>query len=42
MMILGVSSLIYSIHNRDQQREYRRERAEAAKKARQAKLHEGK
>lgn len=33
MMILGVSSLIYSIHNRDQQREDRQARSEAAKEA---------
>ncbi len=31
MMILGVSSLIYSIHNREQQREDRLARSEAAK-----------
>ncbi len=34
MMILGVSSLIYSAHNRDQQREDRIARSEAAKAAR--------
>lgn len=33
MMILGVSSLIYSIHNREQQREDRIARSEAAHKA---------
>lgn len=33
MMILGVSSLIYSIHNREQQREDREARSEVAKKA---------
>lgn len=33
MMILGVSSLIYSAHNRDQQREDKEARSEAAKKA---------
>lgn len=32
MLILGVSSLIYSVHNRDQQREDRIARREAAKK----------
>lgn len=34
MMILGVSSLIYSIHNREQQREDREARSEAAKESR--------
>jgi len=34
MMILGVSSLIYSVHNREQQREDRLARSEAARKAR--------
>lgn len=33
MMILGTSSLIYSVHNREQQREDRLARSEAAKKA---------
>lgn len=33
MLILGVSSLIYSVHNRDQQREDRLARREAAKKS---------
>lgn len=37
MMILGVSSLIYSIHNRDQQREDRQARSEAAKEANKTK-----
>lgn len=32
MMILGVSSLIYSVHNREQQREDRLARAETARK----------
>ncbi len=34
MLILGVSSLIYSVHNRDQQREDREARREVAKEAR--------
>lgn len=37
MMILGVSSLIYSVHNREQQREDRLARSESAHKARIAK-----
>lgn len=36
MLILGVSSLIYSAHNRDQQREDRLARREAAKAARKS------
>lgn len=37
MMILGVSCLIYSVHNREQQREDRLARSEAAKDARKEK-----
>ncbi len=37
MLILGVSSLIYSVHNREQQREDRLARSEAAQKALEAK-----
>lgn len=36
MMILGVSSLIYSAHNRSQQREDHEARSEAAKKAKKS------
>lgn len=37
LLILGICSLIYSIHNRDQQREDRLARREAARKGRQSK-----